>query len=81
MTAGTQRIRVVLADDHRLFREGVASLIERAPDIELVGEAATGEDALRLMAELQPDIVLSDCRCLGQAGLRPPPLLWRRIQR
>src|SRR5437870_1301106 len=41
-------IRVVLADDHRLFREGVASLLERARDIELVGQVATGEDAVRL---------------------------------
>ena len=39
-------IRVLLADDHQLFREGVASLLERAEDIELVGEAATGEEAV-----------------------------------
>lgn len=36
-------IRVLLADDHRLFREGVASLLEQVADVELVGEAATGE--------------------------------------
>ncbi len=54
--------RVLLADDHTLFREGVASLLERAGDIELVGEAATGEEAVRLAEELLPDIVLMDIR-------------------
>ena len=62
-------IRVVLADDHRLFREGVASLLERAADIELVGQAATGEDALRLVSELQPDVVLMDLQMPGMGGI------------
>lgn len=53
-------IRVLLADDHRLFREGVASLLARVDDIELVGEAATGEEAIRLATECAPDVVLMD---------------------
>jgi len=47
-------VRLVVADHQRLFREGVASLMERASDIELVGQVATDEEALRLIAELQP---------------------------
>lgn len=47
-TTDNETTRVLLADDHRLFREGVASLLERAGDITLVGEAATGEEAVRL---------------------------------
>ena len=71
MTAATtdQAIRVVLADDHTLFREGVASLLERAADVSLVGEAATGEDAVRLADELQADIVLMDLKMPGMGGI------------
>jgi DNA-binding NarL/FixJ family response regulator len=64
-----EHIRLLLADDHRLFREGVASVIERAPDIELVGQAATGEDAVRLVAELNPDVVLMDLQMPGAGGI------------
>ena len=64
-----EAIRVLLADDHRLFREGVASLLERAPDITLVGEAATGEEAVRLAEELHTDIVLMDLKMPGVGGI------------
>ncbi len=60
--------RVVLADDHPLFREGVASLLERSGDAVLVGEAATGEEAARLAEELLPDIVLMDLKMPGMGG-------------
>ncbi len=61
--------RVLLADDHRLFREGVASLLERAGDMELVGEAATGEEAVRLAVEQFPDVVLMDLKMPGIGGI------------
>lgn len=61
--------RVILADDHTLFREGVASLLERAGDIRLVGEAATGEEAVRLVEELLPDVVLMDLKMPGIGGI------------
>ena len=61
--------RVLLADDHTLFREGVASLLERAGDVELVGEAATGEEAVRLAEELLPDVVLMDLKMPGMGGI------------
>ncbi len=62
-------IRVLLADDHRLFREGVSSLLGPADDIALVGEAATGEEAIRLTDELLPDIVLMDLKMPGIGGI------------
>jgi DNA-binding NarL/FixJ family response regulator len=62
-------IRVLLADDHTLFREGVASLLERAGDVALAGEAATGEEAVRLADELLPDIVLMDLKMPGTGGI------------
>ncbi len=68
---GTQEepVRVLLVDDHTLFREGVASLLERADDIVLVGEVGTGEEAIRLAEELLPDVVLMDLKMPGMGGI------------
>src|SRR5215212_3294493 len=60
--------RVVLADDHPLFREGVASLLGRSGDAVLVAEAATGEEAVRLADEMLPDVVLMDLKMPGMGG-------------
>ena len=69
MSSPVEGVRVLLADDHQLFREGVASLLERAEDVELVGEAATGEDAVRLADELLADVVLMDLKMPGMGGI------------
>ena len=55
-------IRVLLADDQALFREGLRTLLSVQPDIEVVGEAGNGEEALRLAATLRPDVALMDLR-------------------
>ncbi|WNG25899.1 response regulator transcription factor [Cystobacter fuscus] len=62
-------IRIVLADDHALVREGIRSLLELTPDLRIVGEAADGYEALRLVAELDPDVVLMDVRMPRMGGL------------
>lgn len=54
------KTRVLLADDHAVLREGMRNLLEREKDIEVVGEAADGEEAVHLASELKPDIVLMD---------------------
>lgn len=54
------KIRVLIADDHAIVREGLRTLIEAQPDIEVVGEATNGEEALNKTREVQPDIVLMD---------------------
>jgi DNA-binding NarL/FixJ family response regulator len=53
-------VRVVLADDHPMFRFGVAAALATAPDVELVGEASTGRELLAVAARAAPDIVLTD---------------------
>ncbi|HEY5729273.1 MAG TPA: response regulator transcription factor [Anaerolineales bacterium] len=53
-------ICVLLADDHALFREGVRAILKSVPDIEIVGEAGTGQDALKLASNLKPDVILMD---------------------
>jgi two-component system, NarL family, response regulator NreC len=55
-----ENIRVVLADDHRMMREGIRALLERQGDIEVVGEAADGREAVDLAARLCPDVVVMD---------------------
>jgi len=54
------KIRVLLADDHAIIRAGVRMLLETQPDMEVAGEAEGGVDAVRLTAELQPDVVVMD---------------------
>jgi len=54
------KIKVVLADDHMLFREGTRRVIEQEPDLEVIGEAADGEEAIKLVSELRPHVALLD---------------------
>lgn len=53
-------IRILLADDHRILREGLRSLLAQEPDMQVVGEASDGEQLVRLAQELQPDVVIVD---------------------
>lgn len=62
-------IRVLLIDDHALVRAGIRALIGQLEEVEVAGEAAGGDEALRLIEELQPDIVLLDIAAPGMSGL------------
>lgn len=62
-------VRVLVVDDHQLFRDGLRALIDSVPDCELVGEATTGEDAVRLALELQPDVILMDVKMPDMDGI------------
>jgi DNA-binding NarL/FixJ family response regulator len=62
-------IRVLVADDHELFRDGVRKLLEDAGNISIVGEAADGNECLRLVEKLKPDILLLDLRMPEKDGL------------
>ena len=54
------KVGILIADDHAVLREGMRHLLEQEKDLEIVGEASDGEEAVRLVSELQPDIVLMD---------------------
>jgi DNA-binding NarL/FixJ family response regulator len=60
MNSGTSVVRVLIVDDQALFREALATLLEVRPEIEVVGEAANGDEAIRQSAVLHPDVVLMD---------------------
>ncbi len=64
-----ERLRVLLADDHPLFRKGMRAMLEALPDMEVVGEAATGEEALALANSLAPDIIVMDLQMPGGSGI------------
>ncbi len=62
-------IRILIADDHALFREGLKSLLEAEPDFRVIGEAASGREALRAALETQPDVILMDIQMPGLDGV------------
>ena len=62
-------IRVALADDHAAIRTGVRNRLETAPDIVVVGEASDGAEALRMVEELAPDVLLLDVEMPGMTGV------------
>jgi NarL family two-component system response regulator LiaR len=65
----TPAIRIVIADDHPIVRKGIAYSLSPFDDLAVVGQARTGEEALQLCQELQPDVVLMDLKMPGQGGV------------
>lgn len=65
----TEYINVVLVDDHSIVRQGIRTFLETQPDLVVIGEAASGEEAIQLAAELAPDVVLMDLSMPGLGGI------------
>jgi DNA-binding NarL/FixJ family response regulator len=65
----SERIRVLIADDHPLFRGGLRSLLESVPDMEVVGEATSGDEAVELARSSRPDVVVMDLNMPGLGGI------------
>ena len=70
----TTPIRVLLCDDHTILREGLASLLATAPDIQVVGQAADGIEAIELALKLRPQVVVTDISMPAT-----PEKVWRAI--
>lgn len=70
MAPGTEgkSVRIVIADDHRVVREGITYMLSEEPDIEIVGDAAGGEELLTLLDDQPVDVVLLDVRMPGMSG-------------
>lgn len=62
-------IRIVVVEDHTVVREGTAELLQRDPDLSVVGQAASGEDAVALLCDLRPDVALVDVELPGMNGI------------
>src|SRR6266513_2335448 len=75
----TLTIRVLIADDHSLVRQGLRRYLDMAEDIDVVGEASNGEEALAMVEKEQPDIVLLDIRMPGVDGLEAARMIRERF--
>ncbi len=72
-------IRVLVVDDHALFRQGLVSFLNEQPDIEVVGAAGDAATALALARELRPDIVLMDVNMPGEGGISATEAIHRAV--
>jgi two-component system, NarL family, response regulator LiaR len=70
-----KKIRIILVDDHTVVREGLALILSKQPDIEIVGQADDGVDAVELVKKIKPDVVLLDMQMPRQDGIETIPIL------
>ena len=68
-------VRVVLVDDHALMRQGISTILSAQPDLEVVGEASSGEEALEVVRGTRPDVVCMDVEMPGMGGLEATRML------
>jgi NarL family two-component system response regulator LiaR len=74
-----RRLRVLLVDDHAMVRRGLAAFLKAFDDLELAGEAADGDEAVRRCAEVQPDVVLMDLMMPGMDGVAATRVIRERF--
>lgn len=74
-----EAIKVMLVDDHAILREGLASLLEKQPDLVVVGEAESGEESLAQADRLRPDVVIMDIKLQGISGIEACRMLKERF--
>ncbi len=69
MSSSTDKTKVLLVDDHRLLRDGLAALLRQGEDIEVVGSVPSGEEAISIFPSLKPDVILMDIMMGGMTGI------------
>jgi len=69
MAKNKQQIRVLVADDHAIFRDGLRKLLDSDEELAVVGEASNGTECIKLLSKLKPDILLLDLRMPDKDGL------------
>ncbi len=69
MAKGKQPVRILVADDHAIFRDGLRKLLEDASDVTIIGEASNGTECIKMLQKLKPDILLLDLRMPEKDGL------------
>ena len=72
-------IRVVIVDDHPMVRDGLRSILETYPDLDLVGSLVNGQEAIDQVAKLQPDVMLLDLNMPGVNGLSATEIILERF--
>src|SRR5690349_2498530 len=72
-------IRIVLADDHEIFRDGFRVMLKRQTSVELVGEAADGEELINLVRKVYPDVVITDIKMPNMDGVQATKLLTKEF--
>ena len=73
------KIKVVIAEDHTIVRKGLCALLEGEPDIDVIGEAENGREAIKIVEKLLPDVVVMDIAMPGLNGLDTTRQLKKRI--
>jgi DNA-binding NarL/FixJ family response regulator len=76
-----ETVRVLIADDHPLFREGMRGRLDRVTDIEVVGEAASGDEVVEMARKLEPDVILMDIKMPGMNGIEATRKILQAIPR
>jgi DNA-binding NarL/FixJ family response regulator len=71
-------IKVLIVDDHNLVREGLKAVFEQGNEVEIVGEAGSGEEALEMVGEVEPDVILMDISMPGMNGIQATKLIRER---
>ena len=75
-----EKLRILIADDHPLFRKGMRTLLMATPGMEVVGEAPTGQEAIELAASLQPEVIIMDLQMPGINGIEATRQILQRCQ-
>jgi DNA-binding NarL/FixJ family response regulator len=79
MMKSSTPIRIILADDHEIFRDGFKAMIKKQPSVALIGEASNGEELVELTRQLKPDVVVTDIKMPKMDGLQATKVLSREL--